>query len=191
MVLIKRYPNRKLYNTEAKQYITLDGIAELIREGNEVQVIDHASGEDLTALTLTQIILEQEKQQSGVLSNSVLTGLIRASGDRLASLPRSLLSSFNPGRLIDDEIKQRVQALVRQGDLTETEGAEWVEKLHNQGLRLREEQHSKESTFFKIPVPDIEAYLKQHQVPTQDDLKQLYDQLDELAKKLDNFDKPQ
>ncbi|MGD8735253.1 MAG: polyhydroxyalkanoate synthesis regulator DNA-binding domain-containing protein, partial [Anaerolineae bacterium] len=55
MTRIKRYPNRKLYDTEAKQYITLEGIAALIRQGNEVQVIDHATGEDLTALTLTQI----------------------------------------------------------------------------------------------------------------------------------------
>ena len=63
MVTIKRYPNRKLYNTEAKQYITLEGVADLIRQGAEIQVVDHASGEDLTALTLTQITLEQEKKR--------------------------------------------------------------------------------------------------------------------------------
>ncbi|MGD8806379.1 MAG: polyhydroxyalkanoate synthesis regulator DNA-binding domain-containing protein, partial [Chloroflexota bacterium] len=61
MILIKRYPNRKLYNTEAKQYVTLEGIAELIRQGQEVQITDHQTGEDLTAVTLTQIIFEQEK----------------------------------------------------------------------------------------------------------------------------------
>ena len=53
MPLIKRYPNRKLYDTEAKQYVTLEQIAELIRSGKDVQVIDHESGEDLTALTLS------------------------------------------------------------------------------------------------------------------------------------------
>jgi polyhydroxyalkanoate synthesis repressor PhaR len=57
MPLIKRYPNRKLYDTEAKSYITLEGVAALIRNGEDVQVIDHESGEDLTTLTLTQIIL--------------------------------------------------------------------------------------------------------------------------------------
>ena len=54
MLVIKRYPNRKLYDTEAKRYITLDGIAELIRQGAEVRVIDHTTDEDLTAVTLTQ-----------------------------------------------------------------------------------------------------------------------------------------
>ena len=67
MTMIKRYPNRKLYDTEAKQYITLSGIAELIRQGGDIQVSDYATGEDLTALTLSQIIFEQEKKQSGFL----------------------------------------------------------------------------------------------------------------------------
>ncbi len=90
MILIKRYPNRKLYNTEAKQYITLEGVAALIRQGAEIRVIDHSSGEDLTVLTLTQIILEQERKQSGLLTNAFLTSLIRAGEDRLYALPHNL-----------------------------------------------------------------------------------------------------
>ncbi len=62
MPLIKRYPNRKLYDTEAKRYVTLENITEMIQKGEEVQVVDYESGEDLTNLTLTQIILEQEKK---------------------------------------------------------------------------------------------------------------------------------
>jgi polyhydroxyalkanoate synthesis regulator protein len=65
MIIIKRYPNRKLYNTEAKQYITLEGVADLIRQGAEIQVVDHASGEDLTAVTLTQIILSRKRSKAG------------------------------------------------------------------------------------------------------------------------------
>ena len=70
MNIIKRYPNRKLYNTSSKQYITLEGIADLIRAGEDVQILDHTNGEDLTALTLTQIIFEQEKKKSGFLPRS-------------------------------------------------------------------------------------------------------------------------
>ena len=66
-ITIKRYPNRKLYNTDTKRYITLDGIAELIRDGESVQVVDHTTNEDLTSLTLSQIIFEQEKKKSGFL----------------------------------------------------------------------------------------------------------------------------
>jgi polyhydroxyalkanoate synthesis repressor PhaR len=189
MVIIKRYPNRKLYNTEAKQYITLDGIGGLIRQGTEIQVIDHATGEDLTALTLTQIILEQEKKQSGLLSNSFLTGLIRAGEESLTALQRSLHSSISFWHQIDEEIKQRIQALVRQGELTDSEGKKLVEKLLKQGSRLREEYYpSNKDDISSMSDQDLETYLKQRQIPTQQDLKNLYQQLDELAAKLDEFD---
>ncbi|MCB0161660.1 MAG: polyhydroxyalkanoate synthesis regulator DNA-binding domain-containing protein, partial [Caldilineaceae bacterium] len=77
MPVIKRYPNRKLYDTEAKTYVTLDEITEMIRAGRDVQVIDHETGDDLTTLTLSQIILEQEKKSAGFLPRSLLTSLIR------------------------------------------------------------------------------------------------------------------
>lgn len=186
MIIIKRYPNRKLYNTEAKQYITLKGVGDLIRDGNDVQVIDHASGEDLTALTLTQIILEQEKEQSGLLSNSLLTSLIQAGTDRISSLQRSLGTSLNFWRQVDEEIKQRVQGLVHQGELTALEGEKLVERLLLQGAHRREESSLKGSGA-KVTEQDIDAYLAQRQVPTQEDLKRLYDQLDELSSKLDNI----
>ena len=82
MPTIKRYPNRKLYNTETKQYITLDELAELIREGRELEVIDNANGEDLTVLTMTQVLFEQVKKQTGFLPRTLLAGLIQAGGRR-------------------------------------------------------------------------------------------------------------
>ena len=65
--VIKRYSNRKLYDTAAKRYVTLDGIAELIRQGAEVRVIDHATGDDMTAQIQAQIIFEEEKRGGGLL----------------------------------------------------------------------------------------------------------------------------
>lgn len=86
MTIIKRYSNRKLYNTAQKKYITLDELAILIRTGEEIQVIDNQSGEDLTSLTLTQIILESEKKHQGSLSNSILTDIIKRGSDELKTL---------------------------------------------------------------------------------------------------------
>ena len=89
MPVIKRYPNRKLYDTEAKTYVTLDEITEMIRAGRDVQVIDHETGDDLTTLTLSQIILEQEKKSAGFLPRSLLTSLIRTGGDTLEQVLRT------------------------------------------------------------------------------------------------------
>src|SRR3972149_8774053 len=108
MPVIKRYPNRKLYNTESKKYISLDGVGELIRQGKDIQVIDHTSGEDLTAFTLTQIIAEREKKESGFLPHSILAGLIQTGGDRLSTLQRNLFSSIGFLPQVEEEIRRRV-----------------------------------------------------------------------------------
>jgi len=60
--LIKKYANRKLYDTRASRYITLDEIAQLVRDGNEIKVVDRDNGSDLTQVTLSQIVLSEEKR---------------------------------------------------------------------------------------------------------------------------------
>lgn len=75
---IKRYDNRKLYDTEASTYVSQSDIAELVRDGETVRVVDNATGEDLTAQTLTQIILEEGKERGdGLLPTETLHGLLR------------------------------------------------------------------------------------------------------------------
>jgi len=180
MVTIKRYPNRKLYNTEAKQYITLEGVADLIRKGAEIQVVDHASGEDMTALTLTQIILEQEKKQSGLLTNSFLTGLIRSSSDRLSAVQRSLMSPASFWHQIDEEIKSRIQALAHQGEISEKEAKTLIDKMLQQGAK----QMSRLTTTDEAA---LESYLRRRQVPTQEDVDRLHAQIEELTAKIDEF----
>ena len=59
--LIKKYANRKLYDTRTSRYITLDGLAELVRKGHEIKVVDRDNGHDLTQVILSQIVLSQEK----------------------------------------------------------------------------------------------------------------------------------
>ncbi len=66
--LIKRYGNRKLYDTQESRYVTLEVIASLVKQGEEVRVLDNDSGEDLTAVTFAQIILEEERRKHGPLA---------------------------------------------------------------------------------------------------------------------------
>jgi len=81
-VLIKRYANRKLYNTESSRYITLKGISDLLESGQEVKVIDNESGEDITSVTLSQILVDTERDGRSVPGN-LLTGLLQRGGDAL------------------------------------------------------------------------------------------------------------
>ena len=86
MLIIKRYLNRKLYDTQARQYITLERIANLIRQGVQVRVVDHESGEDLTAITLAQVITEQEKKRSGSVTSTALADLIASGAEQRNTL---------------------------------------------------------------------------------------------------------
>ena len=92
--IIKRYDNRKLYDTETRQYVSLDEITGLIRQGVDVQVIENSTERDMTAQTLTQIILEEGKRGRNPFSKEALHEAIRWSntliGDGLAQVRRSL-----------------------------------------------------------------------------------------------------
>ncbi|MFN2222187.1 MAG: polyhydroxyalkanoate synthesis regulator DNA-binding domain-containing protein [Chloroflexota bacterium] len=180
MILIKRYPNRKLYNTEAKQYVTLEGIAELIRQGQEVQITDHQTGEDLTAVTLTQIIFEQEKKEGGFLPRAVLTSLIQSGGHTLTELKRSLASQMGLFQHVNSEIERRIQTLIRDGILDRAEGEQLQARL------ISADQAAREAAF---PTDEeIEQLLIRRGVPSQEDLKNLNEKLDELVVKLENVE---
>ncbi|HEY4933284.1 MAG TPA: polyhydroxyalkanoate synthesis regulator DNA-binding domain-containing protein [Terriglobales bacterium] len=78
-IVIKKYPNRRLYDTSASRYINLEDIGELIRKGKDLQVVDAQTGEDLTRVTLTQIIVDDAKQQPTGLPLELLRQLIMSS----------------------------------------------------------------------------------------------------------------
>ncbi|OQY45495.1 MAG: hypothetical protein B6242_10175 [Anaerolineaceae bacterium 4572_78] len=179
MPIIKRYPNRKLYNTEAKEYITLDSIAKLIRSGEEVQVIDHSTGQDLTAIALTQIIFEQEKKHAGFLPHSVLTGLVKAGGDTLANLRRSLINPLKIFSHVETEIEHRIKNLVTQEELTEEEGQRLVTLLIGYDYQPSPEGWPNDN--------DIERVLTERGVPTRVELHQITEQLEVLSTKLDGY----
>lgn len=82
--VIKRYESRKLYDTEESRYVSLEDIARWVRDGQEVQVIDNATADDVTAQVLTQIILDEGKRGTSFLPTELLHELVRA-GERAMS----------------------------------------------------------------------------------------------------------
>ncbi len=115
--VIKRYTNRKLYDTVESRYVTLDEIAEMIKAGAEVRIIDNRTKEDLTSVTLAQIIFEEEKKTSK-MSLKTLRDLIRFGGEmaqqfvedtqaRVEAVRQSLVAR---GQATTDRAKELVQA---------------------------------------------------------------------------------
>lgn len=107
--IIKKYANRRLYDTSTGRYVNLDDLAEMIRKGEEIQVVDAKTGEDLTRVVLTQIILEDAKGQPTGLPLELLRQLIVAS-DRTGRefMMWYLKSAFDAYRNVQDTVQARL-----------------------------------------------------------------------------------
>jgi polyhydroxyalkanoate synthesis repressor PhaR len=108
-VLIKKYGNRRLYDTAGSRYVNLDDIAALIREGKDVKVVDAKSGKDLSRVTLTQIITEDAKAKPTGLPLELLRQLIMASDEvRQEFIMWYLKSAFDTYQKVQDAVQSRL-----------------------------------------------------------------------------------
>jgi polyhydroxyalkanoate synthesis repressor PhaR len=92
-VVIKKYANRRLYNTAKSSYVTLDDLAKMVRSGEDFVVFDAKTGEDITRSVLTQIIVEEEAGEQNMLPTNFLRELIRLYGDPLQGMVPSYLEA--------------------------------------------------------------------------------------------------
>src|SRR5947208_13802011 len=112
--LIKKYANRKLYDTRTSRYITLDGIGQLVRDGHEIKVVDRDNGNDLTPVTLSQIVLSEEKRGPA--------RLVDAGGEMLHDRGQALLDyvrkTLNVPADLRSEVERRREGLETMPDDT-------------------------------------------------------------------------
>jgi polyhydroxyalkanoate synthesis repressor PhaR len=178
MPVIKRYPNRKLYDTQRNKYVNLEAIAEMIRSGEEVQVIDNVTGDDLTAVTLSQIIMEREKKEAGdFVPRTILAELIQMGGESLNSIRQRLESPSDLIRQVDHEIAIRLEGLIQRGEIAEEAGKKLRDQLIGDGQFW--------SSLMMITEKDIEDALARQGLPNRDEFQRLMDQIDALSEKLD------
>ncbi|MFS2110593.1 polyhydroxyalkanoate synthesis repressor PhaR [Sphingomonas sp. Sphisp140] len=109
-VIIKKYANRRLYNTETSSYITLDHLAAMTREGRDFKVVDAKTEEDITHNVLTQIIMEEEQRGQTMLPVNFLRQLIALYGDSMqAMVPGYLEASMESFRRNQQQFKSAVE----------------------------------------------------------------------------------
>lgn len=111
-ILIKRYANRKLYNTKASRYITLKGIAELLDEGEEVRVIDNETGDDITSIALSQILVDSKRSNSPPPS-SLLSQIMERGGDALYDVLKKGVGDASENL---EEIQDRFRRIIQGPD---------------------------------------------------------------------------
>lgn len=115
-VIIKKYANRRLYNTQSSKYITLDYLAELTRKDVEFQVVDAKTGEDITHSVLTQIIMEEETGGQGMLPVNFLRQIIALYGDSMQGLvPQFLETSMDNFRKNQKQVQDAIETALTSG----------------------------------------------------------------------------
>jgi polyhydroxyalkanoate synthesis repressor PhaR len=116
--VIKRYANRKLYDTERSCYVTLEEISQMIKEGEDVKVVDNKTKDDLTAVTLAQIIVEEEKKVQK-MPLKLLRSIIQSGNDAIGDFYEKRVA--DPVKSIKDDVESRVASLFKK-DGTKADG---------------------------------------------------------------------
>ena len=188
--IIKRYANRKLYDTEHSRYVTLDQISEMIRNGDDVKIVDNKTKEDLTTVTLAQIIFEEEKKQRSFLPLGAMRNIIQSGGEWFAEAQRRV-QSILPGKKKEDGTPEDPveEPIVETGDQAADEAAakkrslaalrEWVDQSKS---RLDEWQKQVDHKV-RGAIEGIQHSINPW-ASVNKDVKQLADRIAELEAKL-------
>lgn len=130
--LIKKYQNRKLYDTKNSCYITLEDIAKMVKSGEEVQVIDNKTKGDVTSIILTQILVDQEKNTKSILPLTMLRDIIqKGEGSLFDFIQRYVLLGVNSSQEKMDEAERYINRLVDRGDLSKSEAKILLKEVQN------------------------------------------------------------
>jgi polyhydroxyalkanoate synthesis repressor PhaR len=191
---IKKYANRRLYNTGTSTYVTLEDLAGMVKGGDDFVVVDAKTGEDITRSVLTQIIFEQENKGQNLLPITFLRQLIRFYGDSIQNLIPTYLD-FSIDSLVRDQEKLRGQMASAFGAGAFTPGAfapGAIDAVSQQVRRNTEmfEQAMRMFLPFANQQREAAAATEKPAEPAKSGIDALRRQIDEMQRQLDKLSDP-
>ena len=180
---IKRYANRKLYDTTNKKYITLDKISKLLKAGEEVSVMDNETGEDITEATISQILARTQKGQTDNAAANVMIQLLRKGPGTLVDYGKKYVSLWDRAlTMADEEIDRLVERLVKEKEITPSEGS-----------KLKKDMLSRADDLKKWIAEKIDQRLSEAldlmNLASKDQVSQLTSKIDALTLKVRKLEK--
>ena len=176
---IKRYANRKLYDTEESHYVSLQDIVELVRAGADVEVVDSRTGEDLTSVTLAQAMAEEEKSEGSALPLDVLKELIKRGSESLDEILRkSRLAGKGAMQMAEESAEKYYKKLFDHGEMSEDEARNYLRTLSKV---VRNRRRSLETGVDER----IRAFVEAMQLPSRSDFDKISRKVDSIVEKLD------
>lgn len=148
--VIKRYTNRKLYDTEESRYVTLEEIAGLVKAGVEVQIVDNRTGKDLTEVTLAQILYEEQKKQTTRMPLNLLKEIIRTRGATISDFLQRAVAQ--PVASLREGAERKVDEIVRRSETTVEEKTRQVRDFFNHAQKVLDDMRKNLDERFQIVV---------------------------------------
>ncbi len=184
MRLIKRYSNRKLYDTTEKRYLTLQHLSHLVSQGDQVRVVDNESGDDITSVILSKAISDKEAESGGFLSSELLSSLLQGGPQQILDL---LKRSWDQRKQLLSDLEavyeRNMKALVDRGQIS-----------HREALRLRdglvEGLRERWSALETGVERRLSAALDAMPIATRRDMDRLEARIEELAGRLSSVARP-
>lgn len=183
MGLIKRYSNRKLYDTVAKSYITLENIENMVKNGEKVQIIENETGEEITAAVLSQIIADRTRKHKDY-SPSVFVQMIRKGGGTMYDYARKIVQTVGETVYsVEEEVETKIKRMVSSGEITSEEGSQLSKDLQKQrAAYLKKAESQLESILVSV--------LGKLSIPSKAEIERLNKTIDLLEKRIDELELP-
>lgn len=183
-ITIKKYANRRLYNTATSTYVTLEDLADMVKEGVDFLVFDAKTGENITRSVLTQIIFEEESKGQNLLPINFLRQLIRFYGDSMQSLvPSYLDASLQVLTTEQDKIRDQMQ------NAFGTEPFKAMEELTKQNLAMFENAMSMFTPLAAVKPDAAKPEAPREPPQPSDDLQALQQQLQAMQQQINDLAK--
>ncbi len=189
-ILIKRYANRKLYNTESSRYITLKGIATLLEDGEQVHVIDNETGEDITQVALSQILVDNQRAKEDP-SDTLLSQILSRGGDALYGAIRKSVDDASDGL---GEFQDRFRRIVHQSEagLRRGRGFPWEWRPEDSKSETEADSIQRAASaspeFEEVVRETLTEVLKSLELPRRRDIEKLTQNLERVADAIERLE---
>ncbi|RKX28283.1 MAG: hypothetical protein DRP47_04695 [Candidatus Zixiibacteriota bacterium] len=194
MRLIKRYSNRRLYDTASSTTITQGDVAKLIKSGVEVRIIESSTGEDITTAILGRIMLtEAESWEDTQISKKLITHIIELGGTKSMSiLKNTVLASIGAFQVTKAKAEKIIDELISKGELEESDRKkavlEMLEKAEKSTAKIRD-RVSEETIKAQKEISKFTKDIKQYKLVKATDMKKLETKVDKLTKAVSRLEK--
>jgi polyhydroxyalkanoate synthesis repressor PhaR len=185
--VIKKYANRKLYDTTAKKYLTLDDIARLVQQGEQIQVIDNDTKQDVTSVVLSSIILDSAKKEASILPDTMLIGLIQKRGEVMVeTVKKSVAAGVEAAEFVQQEMEKRIKEAIEKG----REQADSVKAIaESLEFMFKDLRARMQKTVEETVENNLTRLLASMNIPTRQEIQKLEASVNQLSQQIGQLTK--